>query len=303
MIKISELNDPPEKYGAERAAEVAHLVAKYSEMHETERAFVTGLILHYKPKKVLEVGVSSGGGSVVILNAIRDIVDAHLYSIDLFEQYYKDKNKPIGWLVEAAAPELSGMRTSYAGKDAAQVMDFIGEVDFLVLDTAHVHPVETLNFLCILPYLKDGAVVVLHDISLGLGRKGYIAAGNANRILFSTVAGEKLTPQEKYAPFPNIGAFQVSVDTRTYLYNMFSSLYLPWGRLYARPWKMFVISELIKIYAETFKRFYGIKYHDMFLDAVKAQDTLYKNVSFFTFTLQLVWQFVNGGLKLLAGKI
>jgi hypothetical protein len=99
--------------------------------------------------------------------------------------------------------------------------------DFAVIDTAHIHPMETLNFLCVLPYLNDGAVVVLHDTSLHIYNANSMAV--ATRILMSTVAAHKIEPNVSGTFPPNIAAFQVTQDTRKYVENIFSSLFLPWG--------------------------------------------------------------------------
>ena len=302
ILKLTELDTPPEIYGAKRADEVNAIVDKWSEMHGVERAFVTGLLMRYAPRKVLELGVSAGGGSIVIANAIRDIAGAHLHSVDLFEHCYKDKQKPSGWMVNEFMPELSDIWTPHLGKDISEVADSIGEIDFLVLDTAHIHPVETINLLCALPYLKDGAVVVLHDISLHLLRGGYATASYACRLLFDSVAADKLTPKEKYAPSPNIGAFQISEDTRKYVYNLFSNLFLPWGRPYSKPWQEIIPPRLIGTYTDLFGRFYGAEYREMFQDACAAQDNLYKEVSYLTFVKILCGQFVRGTVKLMKGS-
>ena len=36
--------------------------------------------------------------------------------------------------------------------------------DFLFSDTAHVTPGELINFIEVLPFLKEKAIVVIHDI-------------------------------------------------------------------------------------------------------------------------------------------
>ena len=297
MKDLSALTPAPEALGRERAADVAHLVDAHSEMTAVERAFVTGLIQHYQPTKLLEMGVSAGGGTVIILNAIKDIPNAHLHSIDLFAQYYRDSNKPSGWLVADCVPELAHLWTPHLGHDAVEVMHKIGEAGFVVLDTAHIHPVETLNFLCALPYLKDGTVVVLHDISLHLTRVGYETASYACRLLFDSVVGQKLVPAEKYAARPNIGAFQICADTRKYVYNMFSSLFMPWGIPHAKPWRELVPEKLINLYAENFANHYGDEYRQMFLDAVKAQEDLRAAVSFCGFLRILAGRLARGVVK------
>jgi cellulose biosynthesis protein BcsQ len=49
-------------------------------------------------------------------------------------------------------PDLKHKWELIRGKDPSEVMESIGKkFDFAVIDTAHLHPVETLNFLCVLP--------------------------------------------------------------------------------------------------------------------------------------------------------
>ena len=45
-------------------------------------------------------------------------------------------------------------------------MDGKGCIDFCLIDTSHLIPGEILDFLMILPYLKDNATVVFHDVKL-----------------------------------------------------------------------------------------------------------------------------------------
>ena len=167
QVCLSNLEIVPEEY------EAAHLdgidfSSLNSEMNNIERRFINGLIRYYRPKNLLEVGVSYGGGTANILNAIKDMPESRLVSIDKMKQWYKDKSVLVGDAVHAANTELPiGRWNLYAGADPSEVMDKIcSPFDFAVIDTAHVHPIETMNFLCILPCLSDGAIVVMHDISL-----------------------------------------------------------------------------------------------------------------------------------------
>lgn len=59
---------------------------KVSEMSEEDRCFLNSLILRNKPKKILEIGISAGASSVVILNAIRDLGNAVCFIIQLISQ-------------------------------------------------------------------------------------------------------------------------------------------------------------------------------------------------------------------------
>ena len=59
--------------------------------------FINRLIRKHKPKNCLEIGVARGGSSILILNAIKDLPDSRLVSIDLNILFNKDR---IGYLVE-----------------------------------------------------------------------------------------------------------------------------------------------------------------------------------------------------------
>ena len=76
-------------------------------MAKNERYFLNGIIRYMKPAKILEVGVARGGGSAIILNAIKDLGQSHLFSADYCEKYYGgDTDKLSGYLVDEQFPEL-----------------------------------------------------------------------------------------------------------------------------------------------------------------------------------------------------
>ena len=61
-----------------------------------EQKFINGIIRKYKPKKVVEIGVSGGGTSALILNAVKDIPNSKVYSIDINTKWYRNRSKKIG---------------------------------------------------------------------------------------------------------------------------------------------------------------------------------------------------------------
>jgi predicted O-methyltransferase YrrM len=87
-----------EQHESDVIQNIPHQMLIAGEMTDTERRFVNGLIRYHRPKRLLEIGVSQGGGSLVMLNAIRDIPEAHLTSVDIAEHFYRDKNIPVGAL-------------------------------------------------------------------------------------------------------------------------------------------------------------------------------------------------------------
>ena len=78
-------------------------------MWSNQREFINGIIRKYRPKKVLELGILHGGSSIIILNAIRDIKNSHLYSIDI------DASPIIGRCVKKYFPYLIDKWTLFKG--------------------------------------------------------------------------------------------------------------------------------------------------------------------------------------------
>lgn len=82
-----------------------------------------------------------GGGSSIILNVISDIEGAKLYSLDYLETISWKDNRETGFAVEANFPHLMDKWQIYRGVDVSRYIEAVGgDIDLLVLDTAHVHP-------------------------------------------------------------------------------------------------------------------------------------------------------------------
>ena len=262
----------PELYEADRL-ELIDFTKLHSEMMAVERQFINGLLRYYKPNRVLEVGVSRGAGTVTILNAILDLPNTNLVSIDRLEFFYGDKCTPVGSEAKTLFPDISDTKWKlYTGVDPSEVLpDLAGTFDFLVLDSQHAHPVESFNFLCALPYLNDGAIVIMHDISLYF----HYLYSSAPRILMSAVAAEKLFVSKEYAPINvlgelahNIVAFQIDKDTRRYIENVFHGLMYSWEiflpddvRLVRKLLVNHYPDELIKIFDRAFELNQACKKH------------------------------------------
>jgi predicted O-methyltransferase YrrM len=241
--KLTEIPIVPESFANSQYANIDwHNI--YSEMHDNERRFINGLIAYYEPKKLLEVGVCAGAGTVNMLNAIGAYdYGAELISIDhaTSGDYGYDpevssdfmRNMQVGYEVERLAEKMQTDNWRLiTGKDPAEVMEEIGgNIEFAVIDTAHYQPVELLNFLCVLPFLSDGAIVIIHDV-MGINvatPSGFFAP----RILMSCLSCEKLTlaDDSKDNFKANIVAIQISSDTRKYIRNVFEALFIPWGKI------------------------------------------------------------------------
>ena len=98
-----------------------------------------------KPKNCLEVGVANGGSSILILNAIKDIENSFLVSLDLNNEVYNNINKKTGYRVKQFFPELTDKWRLYTGEQPHIFLDKLKiKFDFLFLDTTHVSPGEII---------------------------------------------------------------------------------------------------------------------------------------------------------------
>lgn len=199
-------------------------------MTHEERWFLHAALLQHRPQKILELGVSAGGSSALILNVMQDRKDAVLHSVDISKAWYKNPQQATGFLAQSLFPAMHDRWHLHLGQDISFVIENIGpDIDFVVLDTLHIHPVETLNFLAILPFLQDGCTVILHDIFHHILDPRPQGLNNACAILFSAVVADKDFPTAQAAHWPNIGKFTVTQQTRAHVENLFISLSLCWG--------------------------------------------------------------------------
>jgi predicted O-methyltransferase YrrM len=216
---------------------------KVSEMSNEEREFLNGIILRNQPKKLLEVGVSAGSSSVIILNAIKNNSDARLFSIDYLKNWYRNGTKNTGYVVNSY-PDLQNKWKLFTGGLSLNFMEEIGsDIDLCLIDTVHSNPGELLDTLMVLPFLKDDAIMVFHDVNCHTGSKDFAECdplgGFTNNLLFSAITGKKylqgnfLTRSpyanwDKYVYFPNIGAIKINTETKKHIFEIFNLLTLKW---------------------------------------------------------------------------
>ena len=202
-----------------------------SEMTYLERYFLNGIVRQTKPKKILELGVSAGGSSAIILNAIKDFDNAKLYSVDYNTKLYYDNSKNTGFIIDEKFSNLKNKWSLYTGGTAAKFMEEIGgEIDLCLIDTMHVNPGEFLDFLIVLPYLKKNAILILHDIALHYN--GNERHSITNCILFSCLRGKKLSFNEGlWNSFANIGAVILDENIKDNILDYLYLLTLPFEYL------------------------------------------------------------------------
>jgi predicted O-methyltransferase YrrM len=219
--------------------DIEEYIKNDSMMSSNERRYLNGLIRKIKPCKILEVGVAAGGSSCIILNAIRDISNARLVSIDIQSRLWDFPDKSIGYLVGEIIPDLTTKHSLFLGRQACTVMDEVTEngkykFDICLLDTVHDNPGEFIHFLEILPYLRKNAIVILHDtnlhnISENIDREKLTTSGITNCILLAALRGKLIRCNDNSRPILlNIGSVILNDDIHEMLWPLFSFLSLPW---------------------------------------------------------------------------
>ena len=190
--------------------------------------FINGLIRKYKPKNCLEIGVANGGSSILILNAIKDIPNSSLISLDLNTQLYYNKAKKTGYRVNQYFPELTKNWKLLTGQQPHLFLIKLNmKFDFVFLDTAHSAPGELLNFIELLPFLNENAIFVLHDILWHFYSKIKFYPSNVH--LYPAIYGDKVLLKDKYGSIENMGA--------VFLYNNQESHYLDYFCLLLTFWE------------------------------------------------------------------
>ena len=206
-----EYNDSNFEYHKFQNEIISEKIKKYSGLQQNiiESYFINGIIRKFKPKKCLEIGVANGGSAILILNAIKDIKDSILISLDLNKELYIDKTKKTGYRVKKYFPELCRNWKLFTGELPHIFLAKLNiKFDFLFLDTAHYAPGELINLIEVLPFLNEGAIVVLHDIIWHFNIRGFkeIKFTPTQIYIMSSLFGQKIYLKNNFKGFNNIGA-------------------------------------------------------------------------------------------------
>lgn len=221
------------------------LNSECSLMVGNQREFLNGIIRKYKPTKLLELGVLKGGSSIIILNAIKDIKNSHLYSIDILDF------KWVGSCVKNYFPHLKDKWTLFKGNIAAKYLEKIGKnIDLALIDTSHFEPGEILDFLMILPFLKNDAIIIFHDIdSQILSAKGKDMRNEwAPYIIFNIIRGEKFFPSGEGIFNKGIGAIKLENNQQRFIHD--------YCRALGGQWQYFPPEEHIQIVINFFEKYF-----------------------------------------------
>lgn len=235
-----------------------------SELSEAEHGFICGLIRKYKPKKIVELGVSGGGTSVLVLNCLQKLGlnDTKMYSVDLSETYHFNPDKKCGFQIDEAKPYLKNIDNHklILGKILPEVIEDIakdGKIDFIILDTTHYLPGELMDFAIAIPFLADNAVVVLDDTSFWF--EGENRWAFATKVLFDLCISPNKYYTETPDGFSKIVGFTMPEKTSLWKKNIFDALSMPWH---------YFADNQIKVYENIVNKYFDKDILDSFKKAV-----------------------------------
>ena len=121
-----------------------------------------------------------------------------------------------------------------------------------------------LNWLEILPFLKEESYVVLHDTFFMYIRDRVIKKiiNYSNNQILCYIRGELILPSYKQNMFSrNIGAIKLSKNQEKYYMQYFLAL--------GTQWQYLPSERELKVLKTFFKKYYGKKYENIFNDAIE----------------------------------
>lgn len=164
----------PEYYLSLSRAECHEYLARKPAWVTRDQGFLSlnytmGLVKHFKPRSMLEIGVSAGltSGAMLVASHACD-EDAAVYGIDIADTVYYEPEKKIGALVDEAYPELRSRLTLLLGRTCVDIPELFEEsIDFVYIDSLHSHPWPALDALNSLTRIAEGGIIVMAGVRFG----------------------------------------------------------------------------------------------------------------------------------------
>jgi len=194
-----------------------------------DAAFLNAVIEKARPDYVYEIGVASGTSSALILGTMAPYADPFrvwLYSYDITGKCYFDPARAVGEATREMVPALLEhwkLNTASTALDVARDRQLSSRPLYFI-DANHTHPWPVLDLIALLPVLKPGDCVVLHDINLPTMTAGEFPDYGA-QWLMEDWTGPRLVPD---VALPNIGAIFIPEDPRVLLSSLVKTLSRPW---------------------------------------------------------------------------
>lgn len=164
LARYAERGDPKlERFAVYRGASRAlralgvppHFKRRLKPQFDDLEAEITYLLVRaYRPRTIVEIAPDRGWSTTWLLSAVRDNQAGHVYSYDLYD-YSK----------RAVPNELAQSRWTLTLGDVTQPPDRLpGTIDYLFLDGPHSAPFAEWYLERLLPRLRPGTPVGIHDI-------------------------------------------------------------------------------------------------------------------------------------------
>ncbi len=182
-------------------------------------SWICSIIEKYQPKRILELGVSTGGATAVYLNCIQTLgLACELVSVDTETVAIHKKGKPvIGEEVQALKEELNLENWKLlTGKWIPEIVDELGVFDLIIMDTVHFVPGEILDFLCLKKNIHKHTIIITDDINIE-SRYPELYPENlngvsSNAMLLSVLKGTLLFPNQKFPEIAGIILEENKID-------------------------------------------------------------------------------------------
>lgn len=216
---------------------------------EYDAAFFAGLEMAVKPQKIVEVGVASGWGSVILLRALDDagVTEYSYFGVDIAERFFYDANYATGQAVAEVVPALASRYRLLTGRSIAEVAQEIGGgIDFAFIDAHHMHPWATLDLLSLLPFLVPECWVAMHDLNL-CRKEDQEHRNRGPKYLFDAWDGDKVHSVQ----IPTMaGAIRLGSNPEDHLPLLLDNLYTPWEMPVEEQYLTPIINLLTQRYGE-----------------------------------------------------
>jgi predicted O-methyltransferase YrrM len=202
----------------------AWAVASISDM---DAAFFAGLVIETRPRKLVEVGVASGWGSCVLLEALRvaGLTASELYGVDISDRFFYDQTYATGQSVREVFPEHLPRYHLLTNMTIGTCAPKIGDgIDFAFIDAHHMHPWATLDLPAVMPFMSPASWVALHDLSLSR-KEDQEHRNRGPKYLYEGWDGDKAHSVQKP---PMAGAIRLSESPLSHLPLLLDVLYTPW---------------------------------------------------------------------------
>lgn len=138
----------------------------------------------YKPKIIVETGVSMGFSSLMLLNAIRRNGFGQLYSIDI------GMNESVGYMVPEEMRQKWNLIIGDTNQKLEPLLKELGRIDMFIHDSEHSAEVMRFEFELARQHLKQGGLLCSDDINHNDAWEQFVKKYNYKPNLLQEIARE-----------------------------------------------------------------------------------------------------------------